>query len=127
MFEISAATAGATGAGVLPTLQVVAPVLSALAVVPLFLAFRRFVANDTVAILGATLGALFMPRIFSVAHPAPLALGDFFVIAMVWMFLESRREVRWYLPLGVTAGALIVTHHLSMLLLPRRAPSASSS
>ncbi len=114
LFEISAATAGATGAGVLPTLQVVAPVLSALAVVPLFLAFRRFVANDTVAILGATLGALFMPRIFSVAHPAPLALGDFFVIAMVWMFLESRREVRWYLPLGVTAGALIVTHHLSM-------------
>ncbi len=29
------------------------------------------------------------------------------------MFLESRRDVRWYLPLAVTGGALIVTHHLS--------------
>jgi hypothetical protein len=114
LFEISAATAGATGSGVLSALQIVAPVLSALAVVPLFLLFRRLVPNDTVAILGATLGALFMPRMFSVAHPAPLAIGDFFVIAMVWMFLEGRRDVRWYLPLSVTSAALVVTHHLSM-------------
>jgi hypothetical protein len=114
LFEISAATAGATGTGVLSALQVVAPVLSALAVVPLFLLFRRLVPHDTVAILGATLGSLFMPRMFSVAHPAPLAIGDFFVIAIVWMFLEGRRDVRWYLPLSVTSAALVVTHHLSM-------------
>ncbi|MCI4326751.1 MAG: hypothetical protein L3K16_03830 [Thermoplasmata archaeon] len=113
LFEVSAATAGATGVGVLPALQVVAPVLAALAVVPLFLLFRRFVGNDTVAILGATLGAVFMPRMFSVAHPAPLALGDFLVIGALWMFLESRRDVRWYVPLAVTAAALVFTHHLS--------------
>jgi hypothetical protein len=113
LFEISAATAGATGVGVLPALQLVAPVLAALAVVPLFLLFRRLVGNDTVAILGATLGALFMPRMFSVAHPAPLALGDFLVLGALWMFLESRRDVRWYVPLAATAASLVFTHHLS--------------
>jgi hypothetical protein len=29
------------------------------------------------------------------------------------MFLEGRRDARWYLPLGLTNVALIVTHHLS--------------
>ncbi|HEV8049056.1 MAG TPA: hypothetical protein VGP88_00510 [Thermoplasmata archaeon] len=113
LFELSAATAGATGVGVLSALQLVAPILAALAVVPLFLLFRRLVPNDTVAILGATLGAVFMPRMFSVAHPAPLALGDFLVIGALWMFLESRRDVRWYLPLSLTVAALLFTHHLS--------------
>ncbi len=113
LFELSAATAGATGVGVLPALQVVAPVLAALAVVPLFLLGRRFVPNDTVAILGATLGAVFMPRMFSVAHPAPLALGDFLVLGALWMFLESRRDARWYVPLALTGAALVFTHHLS--------------
>ena len=54
-----------------------------------------------------------MPRMFSLAHPAPLALGDLFVVAALWMFVEGRRDVRWYFPLALTGGALIVTHHLS--------------
>jgi hypothetical protein len=113
LFELSAATAGATGTPVLTALQLVGPVVAALAIVPLFLLFRRLVPNDTVAILGAVLGSLFMPRIYSVAHPAPLALGEALGLAALWMLVETRRDARWYLPLGVTGAALVITHHLS--------------
>ncbi|MCI4357021.1 MAG: hypothetical protein L3K18_07775 [Thermoplasmata archaeon] len=113
LFEVSAAAAGATGTDVLTALQVVAPVLGALAILPLFLLFRRLVPNDRIAILGAALSSVFMPRMFSVAHPAPLALGDFLVVGMLWMFVESRRDARWYVPLTVSAAGLVITHHLS--------------
>jgi hypothetical protein len=113
LFVMSAATAGATGASALAALQLVAPVLGALSIVPLFLLFRRLWPNDTVAILGAALATVFIPRMFSLAHPAPLALGDFLVVGGLWMFFEGRRDARWYVPLTIVAAALIVTHHLS--------------
>jgi hypothetical protein len=113
LFELSAATAGATGTPVLTALQLAGPLVAALAIVPLFLLFRRLFPNDTVAILGAVLGSLFMPRIYSVAHPAPLALGEALGIAALWMLLETRKDARWYLPLGLTGAALVITHHLS--------------
>lgn len=113
IFVLSGAVAGATGMDVLSSLSVVVPILSVLSVFPLFLLFRRLVGNDTVAVLGAGFATVAMPRLFSLAHPAPLALGDFFVVAALWMFVEGRRDRRWYFPLSVTGGALLVTHHLS--------------
>lgn len=113
LFEVSAAAAGATGTNVLTALQVVAPLLGALAIVPLFLLFRRLWPNDSIAILGAALATVFMPRMFSLAHPAPLSLGDFLVVGMLWMLFEGRRDLRWYVPLVISGAALIVTHHLS--------------
>ncbi|HEV2428611.1 MAG TPA: hypothetical protein VGV64_02035, partial [Thermoplasmata archaeon] len=112
-FLLTAAASGATGSDLLVTLTVAIPLLAALSIVPLFLLFRRIFPNDTIAIVGAGLASLAFPRTFSLAHPAPLALGDLLVVAALWMFVEGRRDARWYLPLGLTAGALIVTHHLS--------------
>ncbi|MCW6167444.1 MAG: hypothetical protein LVQ64_03245, partial [Thermoplasmatales archaeon] len=89
------------------------PVVAALSFLPMFLLFRRLFPHDGVALLGAALASVFMPRVFSIAHAAPLALGDFLVVAALWMFVESRRDLRWYLPLSLAGGALIVTHHLS--------------
>jgi hypothetical protein len=113
IFVLSGATAGALGVDPLSALLTVVPLVATLAVFPLFLLFRRLFAQDTIAILGAGLASVAMPRIFSIAHPAPLALGDFLTVAALWMFVEGRRDRRWYFPLGVTAATLIVTHHLS--------------
>jgi hypothetical protein len=112
-FLLTAAVAGASGAGVFTALSLVVPTVAALSVLPLFLLFRRIFPNDTVAIVGAALASVMFPRAFSIAHPAPLALGDFLVIAALWMFVEGRRDARWYGPLALTAAALVVTHHLS--------------
>jgi hypothetical protein len=113
IFVVAGGVAGAVGTGPLNALQVAIPVLAVLSVVPLFLLFRRLFPNDAIALLGAGLATVAMPRMFSLAHPAPLALGDLFVVGALWMLVEGRRDVRWYVPLALTGGALVVTHHLS--------------
>ncbi len=113
IYLLAGAGAGALGVDAFSALTVVLPVVAVLSVFPLFLLFRRIYPNDTVALLGAAFSSVAMPRLFSIAHPAPLALGDFLCVAALWLLVESRRDVRWYLPLSLTSGALIVTHHLS--------------
>jgi hypothetical protein len=113
LFLLAGAGAQSMNLGVFDALTLLIPAVTAVSVLPLFLLFRRLYPVDTVALLGAGLSSVAMPRLFSVAHPAPLALGDLFVIAGLWMFLEGRRDRRWYGPLAVIGGALIVTHHLS--------------
>lgn len=113
IFLLAGSGVGALGMSPFDALTIIIPVVAALSFFPLFLLFRKLFPHDEVALLGAAFAAVMMPRVFSIAHPAPLALGDFLCVAALWMFVESRRDVRWYLPLGLTGGALIVTHHLS--------------
>lgn len=113
IFLLAGAGAGALGLSAFNGLTLIVPVVSVLSFLPLFLLFRRIYPNDTVALLGAALASVVMPRLFSIAHPAPLALGDFLCVAALWMFVEARRDVRWFFPLSLTGGALIVTHHFS--------------
>ncbi|MFZ0892372.1 MAG: hypothetical protein WB778_07095 [Thermoplasmata archaeon] len=110
---LSGAAAGAYGTDALTALIVVIPVVAVLSVFPLFLLFRRLFPQDTIALLAAAISSLAMPRLFSIAHPAPLSIGDFLVVAALWMLVEGRRDLRWYVPLSLTSAALIVTHHLS--------------
>ncbi len=113
IYLLAGAGAGALGVDAFSALTVIIPVVSVLSVLPLFLLFRRLYPNDLVALLGAGFASVAMPRMFSIAHPAPLALGDFLAVAALWLLLETRRDNRWFLPLALTSGALIVTHHLS--------------
>ncbi len=113
IFLLGGGAAEALHLSVFTGLTVVVPVVAVLSVLPLFLLFRRLYPSDNVALLGAAIASVAMPRMFSIAHPAPLALGDFLCVASLWMLLESRTDRRWYLPLSLTAGALILTHHLS--------------
>jgi hypothetical protein len=112
-FLLAGAGAGGLGINTFSALSILIPVVAVLSVLPLFLLFRRLYPNDTVALLGAAIASIAMPRLFSIAHPAPLAIGDFLCVAALWMFVESRLDRRWYVPLALTSGALILTHHLS--------------
>lgn len=113
IFLLAGAGAEALGVNTFSALTLIVPVVAVLSFFPLFLLFRRFYPHDPVALLGAALASVAMPRLFSIAHPAPLALGDFLCVAALWMLVESRHDSRWYVPLSLTGGALIVTHHLS--------------
>jgi hypothetical protein len=113
MFALAGAVHGALGVDTLSALLYTIPVLGALSVFPVFLLFRKLFQHDLVALLGAAFAGVAMPRMYILAHPAPQALGDLFVVAALWMYVESRKDRRWYIPLALTSGALIVTHHLS--------------
>jgi len=116
IYLLAGAGAGSLGLDPFSALTVIIPVVAVLSFFPLFLLFRRLYPHDTVALLAAAVASVAMPRLFSIAHPAPLALGDFLCVAALWMLVESRRDRRWLLPLALTGGALIVTHHLSSYL-----------
>ncbi|HYA10367.1 MAG TPA: hypothetical protein VEH10_01660 [Thermoplasmata archaeon] len=113
IFLLAGAGSEALGVGPFTSLAVIVPAVSVLSVLPLFLLFRRLYPNDHVALLASAVSSVAMPRLFSLAHPAPLALGDFLAVAALWMLVESRRDARWYVVLAPTSAALIVTHHLS--------------
>lgn len=113
IFVLAGAGVGALGIDPLAALEYIIPLVAVLSILPLFLLFRRLIGHDGVAVLGAALATIAMPRLFTLAHPAPVSLGDLLVVAGLWMFVEGRRDLRWYLPLGLAGGALIVTHHLS--------------
>ncbi len=113
IFLLAGAGAGAIGLDPFTAITVIIPVIAVLSVLPLFLLFRRLYPHDAVALLAAAIASIAMPRLFSIAHAAPVALGDFLGVAALWMFVESRRDERWFLPLALTGGVLIVTHHLS--------------
>jgi len=113
IYLLAGGASGALHLGVFSSLTIVIPVVAVLSVFPLFLLFRRLYPHDPIALLGAALASVAMPRLFSIAHPAPLALGDFLCVAALWLLVEGRRDARWYVPLAIVAGALIPTHHLS--------------
>jgi hypothetical protein len=113
IYLIAGGGAGALGVDPLSALSILIPAIAVLSVFPLFLLFRRLYPHDTVALLAAAVASVAMPRLFSIAHPAPLALGDFLCVGALWMLVESRRDVRWYVPLSLVGAALILTHHLS--------------
>ncbi|MCI4323746.1 MAG: hypothetical protein L3K03_06985 [Thermoplasmata archaeon] len=113
LFAYAGAVSGALGVSPFSALIYAVPVAAALSIVPMFLLFRRLVPHDGIAVLAAGLASVFMPRLFSLAHPAPLALGDLLAVGGLWMFLEGRTDRRWYAPLALLGSALIVTHHLS--------------
>jgi hypothetical protein len=113
IFLLAGGGAEAFGVGAFSALGVIVPAVSVLSVLPLFLLFRRLYPHDSVALLASALSSVAMPRLFSLAHPAPLALGDFLAVAALWAFVEGRRDARWYVVLAPTSAALILTHHLS--------------
>ncbi len=113
IYLLAGAGAGALGIDAFSALTVILPVVAVLSVLPLFLLFRRIYPHDGTALLGAALATVAMPRLYSIAHPAPLALGDFLCVAALWLLFESRRDRRWFVPLALVSGSLIVTHHLS--------------
>ncbi|MGA7861947.1 MAG: hypothetical protein WCB19_08850 [Thermoplasmata archaeon] len=113
MFALAGAVSGSLGVDTLSSLLYTIPILGALSVFPVFLLFRKLFQHDLIALLGASFAGVAMPRMYILAHPAPQALGDLLVVAALWMYVEGRKDRRWYVPLALTSGALIVTHHLS--------------
>ncbi len=113
MFILGGAVSEATSAPVLSALQVTVPVLGAFAVLPLFLLFRRLFPSDGVALTAAGIATVAFPRIFILAHSVPDTLGDVLAVSSLWMLVEQRRDARWMVPLFLTSGALIISHHLS--------------
>ena len=99
----------------LPTvLNLLVPVIGALAVLPMFLLAVRIARDDRIGLFAAAFLAGAIPHAYTTAHSAPATLGDVLALTGLILFLRLRTDRRAMAPLLLVSGALIVTHHLSL-------------
>lgn len=102
------------GIGLPTTVNLLVPILGALAVLPLFLTAVRVSGEARIALFAAALLAGAIPHVYTTAHAAPATLGDLLVLSGLLLFLRLGRDGRSAVPLLLVTGALIATHHLSL-------------
>jgi hypothetical protein len=99
----------------LPTvLNLLVPILGALAVVPMFLIAHRITGDARVALFAAAFLMGAIPQAYTTAHASPASLGDLFVLTGLLLFLRLRTDRAALVPLVLVTGALVATHHLSL-------------
>src|SRR6266566_3836950 len=99
----------------LPTvLNLLVPVIGALAVLPMFLLAVRIARDDRIGLFAAAFLAGAIPHAYTTAHSAPATLGDVLALTGLILFLRLRTDRRAMAPLLLVSGALIPTHHLSL-------------
>ncbi len=93
--------------------DLIVPVLGALAVLPFFLIGVEVTGDERIGLLAAAFLAVAMPHAYTTSHTAPASLGDLFAVTGLLLFLRLRRDPRVVVPLVLVASAVILTHHLS--------------
>jgi len=113
MFFAQASVVALGGAELTAVLDLLVPVLGALAVLPVFLIAADVSRDDRVALFAAALIAGAMPHAYATSHTAPSTLGDLLVFATLALFLRLRKEPAALAALVPLSAALVVTHHLA--------------
>jgi asparagine N-glycosylation enzyme membrane subunit Stt3 len=114
MFFLQGGLVGLGGLDLPTVLNLLVPVLGALAVLPVFLIGHRVSGEASVALFAAAVLAGAIPHVYTTAHPAPATLGDLLALTGLVLFLRLRADGRSMVPLLLVTAALIATHHLSV-------------
>src|SRR5437016_6715933 len=102
------------GLDVPTTINLLVPVLGALAVLPMFLVAHRMTADDRFALFAAAFLAGAIPVAYTAAHTAPATVGELLALAGLLCFVRLRTDGRAMMPLLLVTATLIATHHLSL-------------
>lgn len=114
MFFAQAGLVELGGLDVPTVLNLLVPILGALAIVPMFLLAARITGEDRSALFAAAFLAGAIPHAYTTAHPAPATLGDLLAVTGLLLFLRLHSDGRAIVPLVLVTATLIVIHHLSL-------------
>src|SRR2546428_311682 len=114
MFFAQAGVVDLSGLDVPTTINLLVPVLGALAVLPMFLIGRRMTGDDRFALFAAAFLAGAIPVAYTTAHTAPATVGELLAVAGLLCFVRLRTDGRAMVPLLLVTATLIATHHLSL-------------
>src|SRR3989442_5194956 len=101
------------GLDVPTTINLLVPILGALAVLPMFLVAHRMTGDDRFALFAAAFLAGAIPVAYTAAHTAPATVGELLALAGLLCFVRLRTDGRAMVPLVLVTATLIATHHLS--------------
>src|SRR5256712_4357990 len=102
------------GLDVPTTINLLVPILGALAVLPMFLVAHRMTGDDRFALFAAAFLAGAIPVAYTTAHTAPATVGELLALAGLLCFVRLRTDGRAMVPLLLVTATLIATHHLSL-------------
>lgn len=114
MFLVQGGLIELAGLDASTVMNLLVPVLGALAVVPMFLIAHRISGDARVALFAAALLMGAIPQAYTTSHAAPATLGDLLVLTGLLLFLRLRTDRAAIVPLVLVTGALVATHHLSL-------------
>ena len=114
MFFAQAGVVELGGLDVPTTINLLVPVLGALAVLPMFLVARRMTDDDRFSLFAAAFLAGAIPVAYTTAHTAPATVGELLALAGLLCFARLRTDGRAMVPLLLVTATLIATHHLSL-------------
>src|SRR2546428_4260369 len=114
MFFAQAGVVDLSGLDAPTTINLLVPVLGALAVLPMFLIGRRMTGDDRFALFAAAFLAGAIPVAYTTAHTAPATVGELLAVAGLLCFVRLRTDGRAMVPLLLVTATLIATHHLSL-------------
>src|SRR5881628_786607 len=114
MFFAQAGFVDLAGLDVPTTINLLVPILGALAVLPMFLVAHRMTGDDRFALFAAAFLAGAIPVAYTAAHTAPATVGELLALAGLLCFVRLRTDGRAMVPLLLVTATLIATHHLSL-------------
>src|SRR3989449_619151 len=114
MFFAQAGFVDLGGLDVPTTINLLVPILGALAVLPMFLVAHRMTGDDRFALFAAAFLAGAIPVAYTAAHTAPATVGELLALAGLLCFVRLRTDGRAMVPLLLVTATLIATHHLSL-------------
>src|SRR3989449_2059459 len=114
MFFAQAGVVQLGGLDVPTTINLLVPVLGALAVLPMFLVARRMTDDDRFSLFATAFLAGAIPVAYTTAHTAPATVGELLALAGLLCFARLRTDGRAMVPLLLVTATLIATHHLSL-------------
>jgi hypothetical protein len=97
--------------------SLVAPFLSSLVVIFIFLLAYEIFRDERIGLVAATFVAVVLPHVYATSHPMPGSVGDLMLVVGLLLFVKMQRNPRMIYPLTITAVALVMTHHLSTYIL----------
>ena len=113
MFILTGEAQLLTGLGLFESMLWVAPFVSSLSVIVIFLIARRTFEDPRAGLLAGAVLAVVTPAVYATSHPMPGSIGDLLALSCILLLLKSL-EKRSALPaLGISTLALVMTHHLS--------------
>src|SRR3989449_2717068 len=114
MFFAQAGFVDLGGLDVPTTINLLVPILGALAVLPIFLVAHRMTGDDRFALFAAAFLAGAIPVAYTTAHTAPATVGELLALAGLLCFARLRTDRRAMVPLLLVTATLIAAHHLSL-------------
>ena len=102
-----------TGASIMKSLTYSAPVFGAFTVLFVYRITHELLKDRRIALLAAAFLAVNPLHMYQTSHAAPLTIGHFFMLLSLYLFLSYERRKRFIIPLIITSGLLIMSHHLT--------------